>query len=49
VKTVPTIRVADSTDAVVLPDLPEEIALATSYIAGPRGAVGDERGRRDRR
>jgi putative transposase len=33
-KTVPTIRVADSTDAVVLPDLPEEIALAMSDIAG---------------
>lgn len=33
-KTVPTIRVADSTDAVVLPDLPDEIALAISDIAG---------------
>jgi putative transposase len=33
-KTVPTIRVADSTDAVVLPDLPEEIALAMGDIAG---------------
>src|SRR6202521_292855 len=33
-KTVPTIRVADSTDAVVLPDLPEEVALAMSDIAG---------------
>ena len=33
-KTVPTIRLADSTDAVVLPDLPEEIALAMSDIAG---------------
>ena len=33
-KTVPTIRVADSTDAVVLPDPPEEIALAMSDIAG---------------
>ncbi len=33
-KTVPTIRVADCTDAVVLPDLPEEIALAMSDIAG---------------
>ncbi len=33
-KTVPTIRVADSTDAVVLPDLPEEIALAMSDVAG---------------
>jgi hypothetical protein len=34
VKTVPTVRVVDSTDAVVLPDLPEEIALAMSDIAG---------------
>src|SRR6478609_6653491 len=33
-KTVPTIRLADSTDAVVLPDLPEEIALAMADIAG---------------
>ena len=33
-KTVPTIRVADSTDAVVLPDLLEEIALAMGDIAG---------------
>src|SRR6476661_6738166 len=33
-KTVPTIRLADSTDAVVLPDLPEEIALAMTDIAG---------------
>ncbi len=33
-KTVPTVRVADSTDAVVLPDLPEEIALAMGDIAG---------------
>ena len=32
-KTVPTIRVADSTDTVVLADLPEEIALAMSDIA----------------
>jgi putative transposase len=33
-KTVPTVRLADTTDAVVLPDLPEEIALAMSDIAG---------------
>ena len=38
-KTVPTVRVADSTDAVVLPDLPQEIQLAlTRYRRGvPRG------------
>ena len=33
-KTVPTVRLADTTDAEVLPDLPEEIALAMSDIAG---------------
>lgn len=33
-KTVPTIRVADTTDAAVLPDLTEEIALAMTDIAG---------------
>jgi len=33
-RTVPTIRVADTADAVVLPDLPEEIAVALSDIAG---------------
>ena len=33
-KTVPTIRVADSTDAVVLPDLPEQVQLALTDIAG---------------
>ena len=33
-KTVPTIRVADTADAVVLPDLPEEIAVALTDIAG---------------
>ena len=33
-KTVPTVRLADTTDAVVLPDLPEEIALALADIAG---------------
>jgi putative transposase len=33
-RTVPTIRVADTADAVVLPDLPEEIALALADIAG---------------
>jgi putative transposase len=33
-KTVPTVRLADTADAVVLPDLPEEIALAMADIAG---------------
>src|SRR4030088_2825517 len=33
-RTVPTIRVADTADAVLLPDLPEEIALALADIAG---------------
>jgi putative transposase len=33
-KTVPTIRVADTADAVVLPDLPEGVALALTDIAG---------------
>ena len=33
-KTVPTVRLADTTDAVVLPDLPEEIRLAMADIAG---------------
>lgn len=33
-KTVPTVRVADTADAVVLLDLPEEIALAMADIAG---------------
>ena len=33
-KTVPIIRVADTADAVVLPDLPEGIALALTDIAG---------------
>ena len=33
-RTVPTIRVADTADAVALPDLPEEIALALADIAG---------------
>ena len=32
-KTAPTIGIADSADAVVLPGLPEEIALAMSDIA----------------
>jgi putative transposase len=32
-KTVPTVRLADTADAVVLPDLPEEIALAMTNIA----------------
>ena len=33
-KTVPIVRLADTTDAVVLPDLPEEIRLAMADIAG---------------
>ena len=33
-KTVPTVRIADTADAVVLRDLPEEIALALADIAG---------------
>ncbi|MGO8938120.1 MAG: IS256 family transposase [Mycobacterium sp.] len=33
-KTVPTIRLADTTDAAALPDLPEEIQLAMTDIAG---------------
>ena len=33
-KTVPTVGLADTADAVVLPDLPEEIALAMTDIAG---------------
>ena len=33
-KTVPTVRLADTADAVVLPDLPEEIQLAMADIAG---------------
>ena len=33
-KTVPIVRLADTTDAVVLPDLPEEIQLAMADIAG---------------
>jgi hypothetical protein len=32
-KTVPTVRPVDTTDAVVLPCLPEEIALAMTDIA----------------
>lgn len=33
-KTVPTVRVADAVDVVMLPELPEEIALAMCDIAG---------------
>ena len=33
-KTVPTVRLADTTDAAVLPDLPEEVRLALTDIAG---------------
>jgi transposase-like protein len=34
VKTVPTVRLVDASDAVALPDLPEEIQLAMTDIAG---------------
>jgi len=33
-KTVPTVRLADTTDAAVFPDLPEQIQLAVADIAG---------------
>ena len=33
-KTVPTVRLADTPDAAALPDLPEEIRLALADIAG---------------
>ena len=33
-KTVPTVRLADTSDAAALPDLPEEIRLAMTDIAG---------------
>ena len=33
-KTVPTVRLADTTDAAGLPDLPEEVRLAMTDIAG---------------
>jgi len=33
-KTVPTVRFADTADAAELPDLPEEIAVAMADIAG---------------
>ena len=33
-RTVPTVRLAETTDAAVLPDLPEEIVLALTDIAG---------------
>src|SRR5262245_22516801 len=33
-KTVPTVRLADTTDVATLPDLPEEIALAMADVAG---------------
>src|ERR1044071_3412829 len=33
-KTVPTVRLADTPDAVALPDLPEEIQLALTDVAG---------------
>ena len=33
-KTVPTVRLADTADAATLPDLPEEIQLALTDIAG---------------
>ena len=48
-KTVPTVRLADTSNAAGLPDLPEEIQLAMSRYRRRRagGAAGDERGRRD--
>jgi len=33
-KTVPTVRLVDTTDAAALPDLPEEVRLAMTDIAG---------------
>ena len=33
-QTVPTVRLADAADAVMLPELPEEVALAMCDIAG---------------
>ena len=33
-KTVPTVRLADTPDAAALPDLPEDIRLALNGIAG---------------
>jgi putative transposase len=33
-KTAPTVRLADTADAAMVPDLPEEIALAMCDIAG---------------
>lgn len=33
-KTVPTVRLADTADAAALPDLPEEVALAMADVAG---------------
>jgi len=33
-KTVPTVRLADTTDAAALPDLPEDVRLAMADIAG---------------
>ena len=33
-KTVPTVRLADTADAVAFPDLPEEIQLAMTEVAG---------------
>ncbi len=33
-KTVPTVRLVDTTDAAALPELPEEIQLAMTEIAG---------------
>ena len=36
-KTVPTVRLADTTDAAGLPELPEEIQLAMTSIAEAAG------------
>jgi hypothetical protein len=46
-KTVPVVRLADTTNVAALPDLPEEVRLAMADICRSRsgGADGDERGR----
>ena len=36
-KTVPTVRLADTADAVVLPELPEEISWRWLISPAPRG------------
>ena len=39
-KTVPTVRLADTIDAAALPELPEEIALAMTDIADAAREAG---------